>query len=586
MKAKCYYCNKELTERTIKRHMKNCDTMKKKISEEFEENKSKRKQYIISIKYKYCKDYCIYISIDAALQLCHLDQFIRDVWVECCGHLSEFIIDGTRYLDNSDGNYQMNVRLKDVFYTGLKFDYEYDFGSTTYLTLEVIDEIAVSKKHSQIEIIARNNEEGRPNSPREGECGYICDEEAENVYLPGNNKKYKISSKKPETLVDEDYIYNDFDDMFNNLDNDDFEQLLSYYKENMNNVLNQLFNGIYSFDIKEIIDSYTKNQLIRLADGLNLSIPQKLKKKDFAEKLFDEYEKAAQSVISNLDKYRYKLLSEGMKKKGIVRSKEDRLEFEISMYNLGLIFPTNDNGMRLFTIPKVVQDIITKNDTMNFRRKIKENTEMVQIVSGMLYTYGVVGCSEIENTLREMGYGFENIVEVLRIFETNKRVALPLDYIVTDANKCQDFLVNGNIEDYKAIIDLTDENTPIQKYSKEKLMMMGKDDYLQHSLLGKNFKDDLLTLFCMSKEDAEEYTDMMALDVQYRSPEEITENVLNGIDAELENYEQRMVSNVMNKFLKNIPLWRLKGFTINEIEKREEKLKEKNNGNNNVIRLF
>ena len=90
----------------------------------------------------------------------------------------------------------------------------------------------------------------------------------------------------------------------------------------------------------------------------------------------------------------------------------------------------------------------------------------------------------------------------------------------------------------------------------------------------------------MSKEDAEEYTDMMALDVQYRSPEEITENVLNGIDAELDNDEQRMVSNVMNKFLKNIPLWRLKGFTINEIEKREEKLKEKNNGNNNVIRLF
>ena len=79
---------------------------------------------------------------------------------------------------------------------------------------------------------------------------------------------------------------------------------------------------------------------------------------------------------------------------------------------------------------------------------------------------------------------------------------------------------------------------------------------------------------------------MMALDVQYRSPEEITENVLNGIDAELDNDEQRMVSNVMNKFLKNIPLWRLKGFTINEIEKREEKLKEKNNGNNNVIRLF
>lgn len=570
--------------------MKNCADMMCKIDSEFEENKSKRKQFIIAIKDKYSKKYCIYLSIDASLQLAHLDQFIRDVWVECCGHLSEFIIDEMNYHDNRDGNYEMNEKLKDVLYTGLEFDYIYDFGSSTYLTLEVIDEIDVSKKHSQIEIMARNNEQGRPNSPREGECGYVCDEEAESMYLPGNERKYKISRKKPKTFDDENYTYNNFNDMFNNLDNDDLKQVVSDYQENMDNelnkVLNQLFNGIYSFDIKEIIDSYTKDQLARLADGLNLSIPHKLKKKDFAEKLFNDYENAAQCVLTNIDKYRYKLLSEGMKRNGIIRSQEDRLDFEISMYNLGLIFPSNDNGTRLFTIPKVVQDIITMNDTINFRRKIKENTEMVQIVSGMLYTYGVVGCSEIENTLREMGYSFENITEVLRIFETNKRVVLPLDYIITDANKCKDFLVNGNIEDYKAIIDLTDENIPMQKYSKEKLMMMGKDDYLQHSLLGKNFKNNLLTLFCMSKEDAEEYTDMMALDVQYRSSEEIIKDVFNGIDTELNNDDQRMVRNILNEFLKNIPLWRLKGFTINEMEKQEDESKKKNNGNSNVIKLF
>ena len=33
MKARCYYCDKELTERTIKRHMKNCPEMKKVIEE-------------------------------------------------------------------------------------------------------------------------------------------------------------------------------------------------------------------------------------------------------------------------------------------------------------------------------------------------------------------------------------------------------------------------------------------------------------------------------------------------------------------------------------------------------------------------
>lgn len=329
MKARCYYCNKELTERTIKRHMKNCAEMKECIDRELKQSKSRRKQYILAIKDEYSKKYCIYISIDAALQLCHLDQFIRDVWVECCGHLSEFTIDGDNYHDNRDGNYEMNVRLNEVLYIGQKFEYVYDFGSSTYLTLEVIDEIDVSKKHSQIEIIARNNEEGRPNSPREGECGYVCDEEAENTYLPGNSAKYKASSKKPQTGVND--LYDNLDNVLGNMDEDELEQQLSDYHENMQNelkkALEEYFNGLYSFDIKEIINSYKKNEMIDLAYGLNIVIPAKLKKKDFAEVLINEYEKAAESVVGRLNKDRYKLLNDGMKNNGIIKSKEDRVDF-------------------------------------------------------------------------------------------------------------------------------------------------------------------------------------------------------------------------------------------------------------------
>lgn len=67
VKAKCYYCDKVLTEKTIKKHVKTCKEISKVVQEELNENNETRLQYIISMKGKYNHDYCIYISIDANL---------------------------------------------------------------------------------------------------------------------------------------------------------------------------------------------------------------------------------------------------------------------------------------------------------------------------------------------------------------------------------------------------------------------------------------------------------------------------------------------------------------------------------------
>ena len=120
MHGRCYYCNKELTERTIKRHMKSCKEMRKFIRDEISDKESRtRNQFIISIKDKYDKNtYCVYISISSVLQLLHLDRFIRDVWVNCCDHLSCFIINKVIYNDNSNEMYEMSVRLNDILFCG------------------------------------------------------------------------------------------------------------------------------------------------------------------------------------------------------------------------------------------------------------------------------------------------------------------------------------------------------------------------------------------------------------------------------------------------------------------------------------
>jgi len=258
LKGKCYFCGKEVTSGGGANHIKNC----KKRLEVIEENKKidgkHVDKFILLLKDKYKKDFWMYISVEKSAKLKDLDNFIRDVWVECCGHLSCFNIKNKVYGEGKtnddiwnsyDGN--MNKKLKDLVQIKSVFEYEYDFGSTTYITIKVIDEFVDIKTKNIIEILARNNEpivqcdecgkkakydfedayEGVTkylcdeciknydeddenyieeleyvNSPRFGVCDYDCEKEDEKPYLPlmeirsKNIKRPKEDTQKHEEI--------------------------------------------------------------------------------------------------------------------------------------------------------------------------------------------------------------------------------------------------------------------------------------------------------------------------------------------------------------------------------------------------
>jgi hypothetical protein len=85
----------------------------------------------------------MHLEIPADATLEGLDQFLRDTWLECCGHLSAFTIGEERYYSYSEGELDgedMSASLGDLLKAGMKFHYEYDFGTTTELTLKVVGE--------------------------------------------------------------------------------------------------------------------------------------------------------------------------------------------------------------------------------------------------------------------------------------------------------------------------------------------------------------------------------------------------------------------------------------------------------------
>ena len=156
----CKYCGKEYTRTGMLKHLQSC----KKRMEVCENSEKMSAYYELMLYGTYNKDYWLIIQIKENATLECLDQFIRDIWVECCGHLSAFDIEGVRYEQISDNDFlwgepaeDMSHKLKEVLEVGMEIGYEYDFGSTTKLTIKVVDYYKAPEQKEKVTILSRNN---------------------------------------------------------------------------------------------------------------------------------------------------------------------------------------------------------------------------------------------------------------------------------------------------------------------------------------------------------------------------------------------------------------------------------------------
>jgi len=120
--------------------------------------------------------YWMFIAFPIDTSLGQLDQFLRKTWLECCGHLSEFTINGRRYMSHTEsGNSSQSMKKKvnQLFSSGLRIDYAYDMGSSTELDLEVIGVINTSPL-KKITILMKNDPPVFPCESCKKPSGTIC----------------------------------------------------------------------------------------------------------------------------------------------------------------------------------------------------------------------------------------------------------------------------------------------------------------------------------------------------------------------------------------------------------------------------
>lgn len=161
VKGKCKYCGKEYTRSYIMRHLASCKARKER--DEGQQGRKKCGYFDLLVSGKYNRDMWLAIEVTENAPLQVVDTFLRNIWLECCGHLSAFEIDGTSYESHPDLDdfwgpraESMDCRLKNVLEKGMVFRYEYDFGSTTELVIQVANYRKAPEKRDVLTLLSRN----------------------------------------------------------------------------------------------------------------------------------------------------------------------------------------------------------------------------------------------------------------------------------------------------------------------------------------------------------------------------------------------------------------------------------------------
>lgn len=137
-KGNCYICGKTVTKTVAKRHL---------LSHSYDGDKC-QKCRLLKIESPYDKDYWLYVDMPLTSDLYSLDSFLREIWLECCGHMSVFFIG--RY-----GKIDMETTISHLS-EGIVLHYEYDFGSTTELTVTVVGTIFRKEQEKDVRLLIRN----------------------------------------------------------------------------------------------------------------------------------------------------------------------------------------------------------------------------------------------------------------------------------------------------------------------------------------------------------------------------------------------------------------------------------------------
>ena len=151
-KADCRYCNQQFTTISMSKHLNSCPKHKVAIEKAEKSKLETENLYYLRVIEPYQKDFWLDLEMRGSAKLDDLDFYLRKIWLECCGHLSEFSSKGW-----GSAKISMSHKADAIFRKYDQLTHIYDFGSSseTLIKLMGVRQGKPLSKHP-IELMARN----------------------------------------------------------------------------------------------------------------------------------------------------------------------------------------------------------------------------------------------------------------------------------------------------------------------------------------------------------------------------------------------------------------------------------------------
>jgi hypothetical protein len=185
-KGTCAYCSKEFSKAGMTKHLATCPQRQEAIAKAETKKGTSESLYHLRIQDAYQRGFWLDLEMRGTKTLKDLDDYLRAIWLECCGHMSEFFLGGAFAREVG-----MRRKISEVFQQGGEITHIYDFGTSSET---VVKAVAVREgkplTNKAIALMARNNmpdyvciECGKPATHLCMEClieeqteGTLCDE--------------------------------------------------------------------------------------------------------------------------------------------------------------------------------------------------------------------------------------------------------------------------------------------------------------------------------------------------------------------------------------------------------------------------
>jgi hypothetical protein len=188
--GKCGFCGQEFTKSGVNRHMAACTSWQAAMAKAENSKRKSDTLYHLRVQAAGQPPFWLDLGMRGAAKLKDLDDYLRAIWLECCGHLSQFSRGGW-----GGQEIAMSRRIEEAFASGQELTHIYDFGTESVSLIKPVGQrLGKPVTTRPIVLLARNvtpvvacQECQQPASWLCMECvieedaqGVLCDQHAKN----------------------------------------------------------------------------------------------------------------------------------------------------------------------------------------------------------------------------------------------------------------------------------------------------------------------------------------------------------------------------------------------------------------------